>query len=527
MTPYVQSTLTTRNFLQQHGQLVRKEFMLHDRNSWPTINVPGNKAGTQAGTYPSNVISHLHRQQQGYAQAPAAATNQAGIGPPPAKRARPTIPNAARPETTGLQAADNRDFMVEDDEDVSRGDLLDFLTPREISAMRYKQHHEWLGEVFRSPYDTHQIVPGELGLGRKGELEALTRDFFNAPTEPSTRTANGTRPARVGRMESGKADEFSKVATDRIADINGEIERIKRQHAKRMAKLAKGADIREAEKALRTLAVNPNEGQADGGRDRNNVHGDSIATIQSKVEASLGKNIEKLVETECVQKGGLMDKLDESEDAEQDFDFSDHAADLSGQIPAFQTPQDPTSSIEGTPGLNVEPPTAASHTSLTAKGDEGPGVIDMPVNRLQDAPQTKDGEAEDWIIVNKENDNAQDDDALNEALPDLDAFTNDAAMDTNMEASGDNDEETAGELPDFAVTAEGELEADFAANDFAEGVDFANLDTAGEALSGYEAEESMGMDDGADLGLDDTAFGDAFVHSNEAGSRQDDDLGTS
>ncbi|KAL8950254.1 MAG: hypothetical protein Q9222_003698 [Ikaeria aurantiellina] len=527
MNSYVQSTLTTRNFLQQHGQLVRKEFMLHDRNSWPTINVPGTKAGAQAGTYPSNVISHLHRQQQGYAQAPAAATNQAGIGPPPAKRARPNIPNAAGAEATGLQAADNRDFLVEDDEDVSRGDLLDFLTPREISAMRYKQHHEWLGEVFRSPYDTQQIVPGELGLGRKGELEALTRDFFNAPTEPATRSANGTHPARVGRMEPEKASEFTKMATDRITEINAEIEKMKKQHAKRMAKLAKGAELREAEKALRTLAFNHNEGQADGAPDRNSEHDERITIIQGKVEALLGKNIHRVVETECIQKGGLMDKLDESEDADQDYDFSEHAADLSGQIPTFQTPQDPISSMEGTPGLNTEQAPAAINIPDVVKSDEGPEVTGMPVSNVQDASQTKDGEAEDWIMVNKEGDDAQDDDALDTASPDLNTFTNDPAMDTNMETSGDNGEGTAGELPDFAATAEGELDADFAANDFTEGVDFANLDTAGEALSGYEAEESMGMDDGADLGLDDTAFGDAFVHSNETGSRQDDDLGGS
>ncbi|EDN10109.1 conserved hypothetical protein [Histoplasma mississippiense (nom. inval.)] len=40
VTPQMQNILAQRRFLQSQGQLVRKEFMLHDRNSWPTINLP-------------------------------------------------------------------------------------------------------------------------------------------------------------------------------------------------------------------------------------------------------------------------------------------------------------------------------------------------------------------------------------------------------------------------------------------------------------------------------------------------------
>ncbi|KAL8738304.1 MAG: hypothetical protein Q9181_000893 [Wetmoreana brouardii] len=523
ITPYVNSTMTQRKYLQQHGQLVRKEFMLHDRNSWPTINLPGSNMGAQPTAYPNNVISHLSRQQQGYVQPQPVASNQASIGPPPAKRQRQTISNPVDAETAALQAAANTEPTIYDEEDVSRGDLLDFLTPREISAMRYKQHHEWLGEVFRSPYDTQQIVPGELGLGRKGELETLTRDFFNSPTEPSSRTLNGEPPVRVGRMEAGQANDFTKLATTRISEINVEIEKMKKRHAKRMAKLAKGVELREAEKVLRAANINVGGAQHDGAADQVTFSGrdSSIPAIQRDVEAILGKRIVETKDMECIQKGGLQDKPNESENISQNGNASDQAVELSGQIPPFDTPQDQFSSMGNTPGLSGDQAAISNTTSEVAQGNEGPGGADVPMSGMQAAHQTKDGEPEDWILVNKEDDEHKN--SPNEELPDLDAFTNDAAMGSNVGTPGIDLGTTAEDLPDFSAGAEGGLGTEFAANDFTDGVDFGNLETAGEALSGYGAGEAMGMDDTGDLGLDDSAFGDAF-HSNETDAGRENDL---
>ncbi|KAL8721710.1 MAG: hypothetical protein Q9225_001660 [Loekoesia sp. 1 TL-2023] len=523
MTPYVQSTMTQRKFLQQHGQLVRKEFMLHDRNNWPTINLPGNNVGAQASAYPNNVISHMNRQQQVYMQQRTAAPNQAAVGPPPAKRARhKAISNASEAAVASLQAPTDHEPTIYDEEDISRGDALDFLTPRDISAMRYKQHHQWLGEVFRSPYDTQQIVPGELGLGRKGELEALTKEFFNAPTEVSTCTSNGARSARVGRMESGKADEFTRMANDRINEINAEIEKMKRQHAKRMAKLAKGSELRDAERALRTVSINAGDVRAD-----NSIHhhafddGDSkVAGIKSDMEASLGKKIREVKDAECIEKGGLQEKVNDSENISQDYDFGDQAADLSGQIPAFQTPQDQFSSVEHTPGLAAEQVATSDGGAEAAKDNQEAGSTDVAMGGMQDAPEAGEGGPEDWVVVNKEGDESKD--SPDDELPGLDAFTNDPAMGSNAGTPGENIGTTAEGLPDFTAAAEGELGTDFAANDFTEGVDFGNLDTAGEALAGYGGEENTEMGDSTDLGLDDTAFGDAF-HNNETESTQGND----
>ncbi|KAL8999227.1 MAG: hypothetical protein Q9169_001892 [Polycauliona sp. 2 TL-2023] len=510
MSPYVQSTLTQRKYLQQHGQLVRKEFMLHDRNNWPTINLPGNAAGAQPTAYPNNVISHMSRQQPGYVQPAAAVGHQAGLGPPPPKRARPTISNAAEAEAAAKQAALEREPTIYDEEDVSRGDLLDFLTPREISTVRYKQHHEWLGEVFRSPYDTQQIVPVELGLGRKGELEALTRDFFNAYVEPSARTAKGNAPARVGRMEPGKADEFTKLAHARMADINAEIEKMKRQHARRVAKLAKGAELREAEKALRRESTNADEPNPNDVSDQTMTQGrqNQVSTVQTRMEANVGKQVQKVNEVECVEKGRFVEKINESDNVSQEYDFADQAGDLSGQIPSFETPRDNLSPMERTPGATPRP-TGTSHAS-PHESESGRMMVsdDIPMDGMQDSGKGKDGEAEDWVMVSKGGDN-DGQNAPNEDLPDLDVFTNDPAMVSNIGTPAENMGNVAEDLHNFSAEAEGELGTEFNANDFGDGVDFGNLDTAGEALSGYGVDENMSMDDG-DLGLNDTAFGDAF-----------------
>ncbi|KAL9023882.1 MAG: hypothetical protein Q9196_006904 [Gyalolechia fulgens] len=520
LSGHMHSTITSRKFLQQHGQLVRKEFMLHDRSSWPTINLPGSNAGAQASAYPNNVISHFSRQQPGYVQPRTAAPNPAPVGPPPAKRARRQT-NASEAGVASLQAPADHEPTIYDEEDVSKGDALDFLTPRDISAMRYKQHHNWLGEVFRSPYDTQQIVPGELGLGRKGELEALTKEFFNAPTEVSSLTAKGASPARVGRMEAGKADEFARMATDRIADINAEMEKMKRKHARRMAKLAKGSKLRDAERALRTVSTNTGTVRSDDrlGQGASDDGDSKIPGIEENAEAIVGKKIREVKDAECIQKGGLQEKVNDSETISQEYDFGDQAADLSGQIPAFPTPQDPLSFMEHNPGLVAEQAVASQEAPGRDKDDRAVQRLDVAMGGMQDTPQAGEGEPEDWIVVNKGGEDTKD--AANEELLELDTFVNDPAMGSNGGTPGEDLGTTAEALADFSTAAEGELDTGFAANDFGEGVDFGSLDTAGEALAGYGDDEMAEMGDGADLGLDDSAFDDAFPHETE--TRRDND----
>ena len=134
----VAQQIQQRRMIQSQGQLARKDFMLHDRSNWPQIHAPPGLARAAAGQ--AGAVGHRRGPSVGQGEA-----------------------------------------TLEEEEDVSRGDILDFMTPRDISRMRYEQHHEWMEEILESPYNIFQIVPGDLGLGRKGELEHLTKDFFDAP----------------------------------------------------------------------------------------------------------------------------------------------------------------------------------------------------------------------------------------------------------------------------------------------------------------------------------------------------------
>ncbi|KAI9775144.1 MAG: hypothetical protein M1839_001395 [Geoglossum umbratile] len=337
MNPRTQHIQNTRRYLQSQGQLVRKEFMLKDKNNWPQISLPGNQ---MPGAYPQQQGIYLPQQgaivaQQGRVQQQNAfhSYQQVAQSTPSSahavKRRRQTPPShgpnsslVAAPGSTPTAVL--QDSTIDDEEDTSRGDMLDHLTPREISQMRYIQHHEWMEEVLSSPYSIGQIVPVDLGLGLKGELESLTKGFFEAPMGKTPKGAE--TPARVGKMEPGKADEFRKRAENKIAEMENEVEKMKRRHAKRMAKLQKGSIIKSAEVRLRDAMVDPTskgteiwrlEGQYEVRGDTEDGEGvgvvvykskESVDNIVKEVETAMGKNIEPLKPLVCVQKGGLEEK---------------------------------------------------------------------------------------------------------------------------------------------------------------------------------------------------------------------------
>ncbi len=525
----VQSAVTERRFLQQHGQLVRKEFMLHDRNNWPSIQLPSS--GFQAGGYPGNVISHMNRsQQQPYMHQQQGAGGHAGVGPSPPKRPRHAAavgPNTSIAAATMAQA---QDAAINEEEDTSRGDLMDFLTPKDISTMRYTQHHEWLEEVFSSPFTTGQIIPVQLGLGRKGELEALTKDFFDMPTfdlptsgTPPPKVGSVPIPPRVGRMEAEKAEDFTKRATEKIAELNAEMEKLKRQHARRMAKVKKGAAIREAEQNLRfaALTLDNEDGWKveDTTRSPTNSsaaktvagHQDKVEDVVKRVERKTGKSVVLVRELECIQKGGLEEKSLVIESTTQDYNMDGHSETLSrqpSQSTSYQLPNDPpsighVSSLGHTPQFSYD---GAADTDEASKETQGLMDGDATMVEIPNEPEIKDTEAGDWIMVNKEGESAP----QNDEVAGLENLVNDSAMEGN-DLAADDTLNTAGDAlqgftPDVQDTTTG-----FVASEFSEAVDFGNLDTAGEALSGYgEGNDCMGLDEPGNLDLVDSAFGDAF-----------------
>ena len=482
--------VSERNSLHSHGQLQlqHKEFMLRDRENWPTINLPGNTGpayAQQAMGYPNNVMAHLSRSQHSaYMQNPQAAASQAAVGPSPAKRPRHTSSNNGHASATAIpMPIMPSDGAFEDEETTSGVDYMDVLTPQEISNQRYRQHHEWLEEILNSPYDTRQIVPGELGLGRKGELESLTKDFFDAHTKtrasielelPASPKESDYRegkavvkddpPPRVGRMEHGKAETFEKRAAQRMAELHAEMDKLKRQHTRRMAKLSEGHIWRDAEQNLRATTSDLMNGNLSNNA---SLHSEPIDKLTKRIENDLKRQIRPLQEVECVEKGGLEEKAEASFDENFDTEMNDSMAHINGnQEPVFSEPtnQIPAQSSNSTPANTTpQPPQTQTKASNT------PSAQDSSV-----PPETKDDAPDDWVMVNKDSESAaqnQGEHTVTDPIEEVGIATADDSV-----------------VPEIGGPASTELT--FEDTDFDTGlVDF---DTAGDELSGYAQEiESM------------------------------------
>ena len=530
--------MNERGQLQRHGQLVRKEFMLRDSASWPTINLPGN-AGTaypqQSMGYPNDVMAHMNRsQQQAYMQQQQANASQRGAGPSPAKRPRHGGPGHAHGSATAIPApVVSQDPTNEEEDGTVGGDYMDYLTPRDISLHRYIQHHEWLEQILESPYDTDRIIPGDLGLGRKGELESLTRDFFDAPTNgtpkekfpinnpPPEENYVPPVPPRVGRLEAGQAEEFTKRATEKIAQINSEIEKLKKQHARRMAKLRKTNALRGAEEELRIETLEIING------DSSKIGNQQDGRINDIALNAFGKSVESVHDVECIEKGGLEEKSENKENIEHDYDMVDNF-NINDALDNVQ-PQVTTETAAQNPTLNAGSVVQASHNQLPE-----PETLPSEATHVHEGPSSAqpplDTAAEDWIMVNKDGNPA----AVDEDLGDLNSFVNDAAMQSSI-GTPDFIDNTVSDQPqkseqmpdnlvdgDFGPGAEGDTNtAELESHNFDEGIDFGDLDTTGDGLSGYaQAIEDPELGENDVLGSSDGAFGSTFPVT-EPGARSE------
>jgi hypothetical protein len=299
--PQVQMIVQQRRLLQSYGQLARKEFMLHDRNNWPVINLP---AAVPPMSHAQAFANNLARQTQANIMGSQQAGTMTG---PMAAANRATQMAHVRGRSTNLLAGD---VAIEEEEDVSRGDMLDFMTPREISKMRYEHHHEWMEEIMNSPFATKEIIPTDLGLGRKGELEALTNSVFEAPTGIMREASMNGVPKQVGRLELNKAEEFTKMAARKVSEMQAELDKMQRKHERRIAKLRKTSVLNSAEKRLRTATetAEPRPTRVSGETIRDTSKsgiGESVEDIIQEVEAAWGRKIEPMTSVVCIQRGGL------------------------------------------------------------------------------------------------------------------------------------------------------------------------------------------------------------------------------
>ena len=473
--------------------------MLRDRDNWPTINTPGHSAPAYPQTtmgYPNNVLAHMNRSQHP-THAQNVQTGSSGIsGPSPAKRPRHSSTSHGQVSATAIPVPSMPPNLAFEDEEATSGvDYMDVLTPQEISSHRYRQHHEWLEEIISSPYDTRQIVPGELGIGRKGELESLTKDFFNAHTKEKVGTdldlpgspkkdhylegkavVEDVPAPRVGRLESGQAQHFQKLAAQRMADIRAEMDQLKKQHDRRMAKINKVQSWKDNEQKLRNMTLEMMSGHsAQDGLSQER----QIKELTNGVEDTLGRQIKSLPLVQCIDKGGLEDQS--SATSEKNLDLK-----LADPMSQMNIPRDSTSAEQNAEGMTFSPDSPglilAPQASATGATNSRPSSVAQAQNvHEHDAPP------EDWVLVNEAGDEAPQD--ARDERSEFDSFTNNAAMHMDAKTGIDSGE------AENAVNSESELT--FENNDFTDTLDF-GLDTAGDELSGYTHElerQDLGMTD--------------------------------
>lgn len=463
VSPQVQNMMAQRRFLQSQGQLARKDFLLHDRNNWPTINLPP-QMGAQGFAQPQAAYQNAAAARPGFYP----PQGHPGAVPPGAAQAK--MARSHRVPSTAMAAA-AADFALED-EDVSSGDAIDLLTPREVSKMRYVQHHEWMEEIFASPYAISQITPVSLGLGRKGELESLTTGFFDAPSGKSV-SAEGEEAGdapEATKMEPAKAEEFADRVAKKVAGMTAEIEKLKKQHARRMERFNRSSLFKDAELRLRDAAANPAETGAEVWRLEGRViipaeEGGTpqldyleekakykVDDVIRDVETAWKKQIMPEPKVSCVEKGGLLEKIEPEHKDEPDF-TNDMVMDQADSHLLSQF---------GTPGADGTGATSGQ----AMPGHEIPGDVDMDLgDQLAGGGANENG---GWVMVNNEH---------------------------KVSGAGPGDASLEG--------------ASF---------DFTNIDSAGDALAAYTEQH-----DGLDLpDLENSAFGDAFHASDNEDSHQPD-----
>ncbi|KAF1963306.1 DUF1750-domain-containing protein [Byssothecium circinans] len=493
--------LQTRAQLQNAGQLVRKEFMLYDSQNWPKVEFSQQPSRGQQAYY-----NPMQRPQQPYANGP--------IGPPPAKRQRGPPPPQTRPPVPGVPPVD----VLEEEENAMQ-DTFDYMTPREISLSRYKQHHEWMEEIFSSPHTIGKIMPIDLGLGLMGELAPLTANILDAPAGESPIDINGeanpdykNKVKNYEKLQPEQLKEFETRVSAYVSKEEAEIEKMKAAHAKKVAALKKSRTYIKAERRLRDSYYSNSASVAD------TDGADPADTVVKDLEKALGVEFDKKTLTVCVEKGGFMEPQQPqpqrtqtngngttpSNSNEAALEGENTAASLLDQfgsgsltgtpagnlsVPALSQPQSQSQSAVATPSL---PSGEAAQTSAFDEqaanldvANDGNDLLDLDVEMSGITNAGENAGEADWVMVEGQNSGATQQTGADAAQPP-------ASTDTPSDANA---------LPTSGVGQE--------AGDMFSGADFGsfdNLDSAGDALADFQGDDdTMGLDL-----VDDSAFGDAF-----------------
>ncbi|EKG21244.1 hypothetical protein MPH_01436 [Macrophomina phaseolina MS6] len=561
----MQKMMQERRFLESQGQLMEKRFMLHDRHNWPNISFPGTGQMQQGhvqpgGMYPGHPIqagAGAFRQPQFYPPGQGSA-----IGPSPAKRPRQVppahLPGNAPAGMPPAAVAMGHDTSIEDEENVALGDLLDHLTPRDISTMRYIQHHEWMEEVFSSPYAAGQIMPVDLGLGLMGELAHLTEGLFDAPSASSLPGGQKApeAPKPYQKLSKEKYQDFEERINSFLKNEEAELEKMKAEHAKKMAELTKSKTYVQAERLLRDAAFSDSrkaapatESQSASPFSEGADPDVKVNEVVEDVEKSLGVTIAPRKNVNCVEKGGLVDEPpapaqtgneangteNGATNGESNGGLDDSAMDgdntaaglldqytsnslvstpggSSLQVPPVSQPDSQGQSATATPGGSAQPghtheqdQSGSGVQSDNSNGDNGMDLIenmDLDIDMSGMGEGANDKAADDWVMVDSNNNGGN--------------GSGEAGQNKSSSTTGGGDNDTTIAQGQDGTTTSAPASAAGNTPGMFDATDFSAFDTAGDALADYTGGDDL------DLGLEGDAFGDAF-HGTETRNDVDDD----
>ncbi|KAF3091426.1 hypothetical protein TWF103_011682 [Orbilia oligospora] len=172
---------------------------------------------------------------------------QTPAGPSTAKRQRTSQSMASAGPTNPMMAAAMD--SVEDEEDTSRGDVLDHIPPRELATQRYKQHHEWLEQVVSSTHNISNIEPGSIGIELLGSwLKPLVEGIFEKDGKPSN-----------GQSLRGAVSLMTERFDKNQSDLNAEIEEMQRKHQLELQAFAKMKRLGYLINEVRSIPPTPDE----------------------------------------------------------------------------------------------------------------------------------------------------------------------------------------------------------------------------------------------------------------------------
>lgn len=482
--------MAERQWIESQGRLDRQDFMLHDREKWPQLNMPGRAAvpGVPAynqSMYQQSPMAHIGNPRFSgnfYQQA-----QQGHTGPSPAKRARQHPPAHAPASAAALMA---QDTSIEDEENVLLGDLLDHLTQRDISLTRYMQHHDWMDEVYSSPFATGKIVPMDLGFGLMGELAGLTEGLFDTPNssleKPESKSTD--TPAEYKKVTSEQLQEFEKRVQAHKEKEQNEITRMKEEHARRMDSLRKSKSLVKAEKKLRNASWKPSGSGNEFWRLEKTNDQDANQIVE-QVEELLGGSISAQKEATMISEGGYRKEEKRTPPADADMGMQMDGAGI-----------DATQSLQSASGAPAEPAPQAEQVQLPTQHAEPQAPQQLPQSAAPSAPDS-----------NMENLETMD--TGNFSLPD------DMELDTGFQFdTPKTDVQTPGTSnwpgqPQQAPTQPQQPAQPNAADPTSGGdlygaggdANFGDFD-AGDGLIDFEG----GAGDDIDFSMDNSAFGDAF-----------------